>query len=94
MGRYDATLSYEDFLHAFKDALDRVLAGQVVPPAFAMFDAALTLALLDITRAVREQHPTQPHVTRACVAFATCAAGYDRKVANAPRPMVKACPSK
>jgi hypothetical protein len=94
MGRYDATLSYEDFLHAFKDALDRVLAGQVVPPAFAMFDAALTLALLDIARAVREQRPTQPHVSRACVAFATCASGYDRKVANAPRSMVKACPPK
>jgi hypothetical protein len=91
MGRYDATLSYEDFLHAFKDALDRVLAGQVVPPAFAMFDVALTLALLDIARAVHEQRPAQPHVSRACVAFATCASGYDRKVVNAPRSMVKAC---
>jgi hypothetical protein len=94
MESYDAALSYEGLLHAFKDALDRVLAGQVVPPAFAMFDAALTLALLDIARAVREQRPTQPHVSRACVAFATCASGYDHKVCNRPRSMVKACAPK
>ena len=92
MERYDASPSYEEFLHAFKDALDRVLAGQVLPPIFAMFDAALTLALLDIARAVREQRPTQPHVNRACIAFATCAADHDRKATHAAKPMAKACP--
>lgn len=94
MGRYDAPPSYEDFLHAFKDALDRVLAGQVLPPIFAMFDAALTVALLDIARAVQEKRPTQPHVNRACVAFATCVAAHDRTALNAAKPMAKACPSK
>ena len=92
MERYDASPSYEEFPHAFKDALDRVLAGQVLPPIFAMFDAALTLALLDIARAVREQRPTQPHVNRACIAFATCAADHDRKATHAAKPMAKACP--
>ena len=91
MERYDASPSYEDLLDSFKDALDRVLAGQVLPPIFAMFDAALTLALLDTARAVREQRPTQPHVNRACIAFATCAADHDRKPTHAAKPMAKAC---
>jgi hypothetical protein len=74
MGHQDAPLSYEELLHAFKDALNRVLSGAVLPPTFATFDLTLTLCLLDIAHAVRQGRRTQGLVARACEAFAVYAA--------------------
>jgi len=74
MGHHDAPLSYEEMLQAFKDALDRVLSGAVLPPTAATFNLTLTLCLLDIAHAVRQGRRTQSVVTRACEAFAEYAA--------------------
>ncbi len=83
MGHYDPPLSYEQLLHAFKDAIDCVLSGAVLPPIAALFDVPLTLALLDVAHAVREERPTGPLVTRACAAFADYAADHEAR--QAPR---------
>lgn len=74
MGHYDLPLSYEELLAAFKEAINCVLVGGVLPPVSALFDVGLTLALLDVAYAVREERPTQYLVARACAAFATYAA--------------------
>jgi hypothetical protein len=74
MEHQDAPLPYEELLHAFKDALNRVLSGAVLAPTSARFDLTLTLCLLDIAHAVRQGRQTQNLVARACEAFAVYAA--------------------
>jgi hypothetical protein len=81
MGHYDSPLSYEELLRAFKEAINSVLAGAVLPPISALFDVPLTLALLDVAHAVREERPTEYLVARACAAFATYAADYEARQA-------------
>ena len=77
MEHRSARPSYEERLHAFKDALDRVQSGAVPLPLCSAFDLTLTLTLLDIAHAVREGRPTGSLVTRACAAFAVYAANQD-----------------
>lgn len=77
MGHQDPPPSYEELVQVFKDALNRVLSGAVLPPTCATFDLTLTLSLLDVAHAVREGRPTGPLVTRACGAFAEYAAAQE-----------------
>ncbi|UMB70651.1 hypothetical protein [Mycobacterium paraterrae] len=82
--RYDdPPLPYPNLVRAFNAAISSVLAGAVLPPISAMFDPPLTLALLDVAYAAREERPTQYLVARACAAFATYAA--DQDVRQAPQ---------
>lgn len=74
MGYYDSPPSYEELLRAFKEAINTVLSGAVLPPITGLFDVPLTLALLDVAHAVREERPTQYLVARACAAFVAYAA--------------------
>lgn len=74
MGHFDAPLSYDELLDVFKDALARVLSGTVLPPSCGVFTVPLTLALLDIVHAVREDRATEDLVARACGEFAKFAA--------------------
>jgi hypothetical protein len=83
MGHDDPPLPYPALARAFKEAINSVLAGAVLPPISAMFDPPLTLALLDVAYAVREERPTQYLVARACAAFATYAA--DQETRHAPQ---------
>ena len=78
MGHQDAPLSYEELLDTFKEALNRVLAGALLPPTCVTFDLTVTLSLLDIADAVRQGRQTQGLVTRACGAFADYAAEKDQ----------------
>lgn len=75
MGHQVAPLSYEELLATFKEALNRVLTGALLPPTCVTFDLPLTLSLLDVADAVRQGRRTQGLVTRACGAFADYAAG-------------------
>jgi hypothetical protein len=77
MAYLDAPVSYDELWAEFKGALDRALAGAVLPPAFAMFDITVSLALLDVTYAARLARPTERLVTHAGHAFARYAADYD-----------------
>lgn len=81
MGHYDSPFSYEELLQAFKEAINCVLSGAVLSPTSALFDVPLTLALLDVAHAVREERPTGPLVTRACAAFADYAADHEARQA-------------
>ncbi|WIM88007.1 hypothetical protein PT015_00265 [Candidatus Mycobacterium wuenschmannii] len=74
----DARLSYDDLVHVFKVALNRVLAGGIMPPITVLADARLTLALLGVCHAVRNGRPTPYPVSRACAAFAEFAAQHDK----------------
>lgn len=67
--RQPESSSYEDLLQAFKEAINRVLTGSGLPPAFARLDVPLTLALLDVAHAVRHKRPTHVAVANACNAF-------------------------
>jgi hypothetical protein len=75
----DASSSYENLLQAFKQAINTVLSGAVLPPVSPLFDVRLTLALLDVAHAVREERPTQYLVARACAAFTTYVADAEAK---------------
>ncbi|HEX4394039.1 MAG TPA: hypothetical protein VH084_21245 [Mycobacterium sp.] len=87
MGHQEAAPSYQELLHTFKDALNRVLTGAVLPPTCAILDIALTLSLLDIAHAVRQGRQTQSLVARACEAFSVYAAGEEeaRRLGVAPQ---------
>lgn len=71
--------TYEELLHEFKVALNRVLSGSVLPPVNALSDAPLTLALLDIAHAARNGLPTNYLVSRACFLFSKFAADQEAK---------------
>jgi hypothetical protein len=87
MGHREAPPSYEELLHTFKDALNRVLTGAVLPATCAILDITLTLSLLDIAHAVRQGRQTQSLVARACEAFAVYAADEEevRRSSVAPQ---------
>lgn len=67
-------MSYDERLRGFNDSLNRVLSGAVLAPTSTMSNMPLTLALLDITHAVRSKRPVQALIDRAFEAFTVYAA--------------------